>query len=54
MSVPFRKIVCEFGPVRSGPFRGIVDPLSARVTSLVVSYCSVITHAVWIISLYWL
>ena len=26
LSVPFRKIVCEFGPVRSGPFRGIVDP----------------------------
>ena len=30
-SVPFRKIVCEFGPVRSGPFREIVDPRSPVV-----------------------
>ena len=25
-SGPFQRIVCEFGPVRSGPFREIVDP----------------------------
>ena len=26
LSVPFQRIVCEFGPVWSGPFREIVDP----------------------------
>ena len=25
-SGPFRRTECEFGPVRSGPFREIVDP----------------------------
>ena len=31
LSGPFRKIVCEFGPVRSGPFREVVDPPSLHL-----------------------
>ena len=33
-SVPFRKIVCEFGPVRSGPFRKIVDPINIAIAKI--------------------
>ena len=38
LSVPFRKIVCEFGRVGSGPFRGIVDPQYRREEKLASYY----------------
>ena len=46
-SGPFHRIVCEFGPVRSGPFREIVDPIISglscgkNVTSAITVSCLV-------------